>query len=263
MRKIILGILLLSSIHGVSQFLNRDVKAIIEVVKSEKVFEITSKAENISNINQSLLYELKVFKKNKQSENVSKNTQSGRFVISPKEVKKISFRAIDSDEENDQVIVLLLIRNLENEIIGKDRILITDNVIIDNEIIGKDRKLIVDNIIINSEENSITLKRKPKDGIRLPGVVLERVKTKPGRDFYGFFYSQFLSYNFTDSRTVMVEEVFSRGRTTKIHIKVDNIKIYEFFVQPKTDYLKNNAVVAVKIIYSFFSKKEKDYIVKY
>jgi len=245
MRRIILGILLLSSIQTIGQFLNRDVKAIIKVVKSEKIFEINAKAENISNINQSLLYELKVLKKNKESGNISDNTQTGRFVISPKEVKKISFTAIDSNDENNQITILLLIRNL------------------DNEIIGKDRKLIIDNIIINSEENTITLNKKPKDGIRLPGVVLERVKTKPGRDFYGFFYSQFLSYNFKDSRTVIVEEIFSRGRTTKIHIKVDNIKVHEFFVQPKTDYLKNHAAVAVKIVYNFFSKKEKGYIVKY
>ena len=245
MRKIILVTLLLSSIHVIGQFLNRDVKAIIEVVNSEKIFEITSKAENISNINQSLLYELKVFKKNISSGNVSENSQSGRFVISPKEINKLSFTAIDSDDENNQIIILLLIRNL------------------DNEIIGKDRKLIVDNIIVNSEENTITLKRKPKDGIRLTGVVLERVKTKPGRDFYGFFYSQFLSYNFKDSRTVIVEEIFSRGRTTKIQVKIDNIKVYEFFVQPKTDYLKNHAAIAVKITHDFFSKKEKDYIVKY
>jgi len=226
------------------QYLNKDVKAVLEVVKSENIFEITSKAENISDINQSLTYELKVFKKNEKSGNESENNQSGRFVIAPDEIKKISFSAISSNAKNERVIILLLIRNLDNEIIGKAR-----NVIINGE--------------VELNEKKITLKNKPKDGIRLSGVVLEKVKTKPGRDFYGFFYSQFLSYNFTDSRIVLVEEVFSRGRTTKVHIKVDNKKVYEFFVQPKTDYLKNNANIAVKIIYNYFNKKEKDYIVKY
>ena len=246
MKKLILFIFLIFSIQAIGQFLNRDVKAIVEVAKAEKVFEITSKVENLSSINQSLQYELKVFKKNEQSGNVSENSQSGRFVISTKEIKKLSFTAIDSNDENDQVIILLLIRNLDNEIIGRDRILI-----VGNEIKKTDN------------ENKITLKRNPKDGIRLPGVVLERVKTKPGRDFYGFFYSQFLSYNFKENRTVMVEEIFSRGRTTKIQITIDNIKVYEFFVQPKTDFLKNHATVAVKIVNNFFSKKQKDYIVKY
>ena len=61
----------------------------------------------------------------------------------------------------------------------------------------------------------------------------------------------------------MVEEVFSRGRTTKIQVKIDNVKVYEFFLQPKTDYLRTNAEKAVKVVYAYFSKKKKDYIVRY
>ncbi|NQY28875.1 MAG: hypothetical protein HRT69_05315 [Flavobacteriaceae bacterium] len=244
MKKVLVCVIFFCCICTYSQYLNKEVKAVLEVVKSENIFEITSKAENMSDINQSLTYELKVFKKNDISGNESESNQSGRFVIAPDEVKKMCFSAINSDDENEKIIILLLIRNLDNEIIGKAR-----NVII--------------NGVIESSEHKITLKNKPKDGIRLRGVVLEKVKTKPGRDFYGFFYSQFLSYNFTDSRIVLIEEVFSRGRTTKIHIKVDNIKVYEFFVQPKTDYLNNNANIAVRIIYNYFNKKEKKYIVKY
>ena len=246
MKKTLLIIVLLTSVQAFGQFLNRDVKAIVEVVKSEKMFEITPKAENISKISQSLLFELKVFKKDTRTGNVIENKQTGRFVISPGDIKKLSFTAIDENKNNEEIIVLLLLRNLDNDIIGKDRKVISGNSIKDSD-----------------DENKIVLKRKPKDGIRLTGVVLERVKTKPGRDFYNFFYSQFLSYNFTDSRAVMVEEVFSRGRTTQIHIKVDNVKVYEFFVQPKIDFLKQNATIAIKIIYNYFSKKEKDYIVRY
>jgi len=239
-------IVLLFCLNTNAQFLNREVKAIIEITPSEKLFKIVAKAENLSKINQSLLYELKMFKEDKSSGNVTDNNQSGRFVIESGEVKKLAFTAINGTSGKEKIILLLLLRNLDNEIVGKARTVISENKILNSDY-----------------DNKITLDIKPKDGIKLIGVVLEKTKTKPGRDFYSFFYSKFLSYDFKDSRTVMVEEVFSRGQTTKIHVKVDNVKVYEFFLRPNTDFLKINAEKAVKIIYSYFSKKKKDYIVRY
>lgn len=247
MNKIFLcSVMVLFFINSNAQFLNREVKAIIEVTPSEKLFKIVAKAENISKINHSLLYELKVIKEDNNSGNITNNTQSGRFVIEPGDIKKLSFTTINGTNGKEKIILLLLLRNLENNIIGKVRIVISENKVLNSD-----------------HDNKTTFDIQSKDGIKLTGVVLEKTKTKPGRDFYSFFYSQFLTYNFKDSRTVMVEEVFSRGRTTKIHVKVDNVKVYEFFLQPNTDFLKTNAEKAVKIIYNYFSKKKKDYIVRY
>lgn len=227
-----------------AQYLNRESKAILEIVKNEGVFEITAKAENMSQIKQSLSYELKVFKENLASGNKSDNVQEGRFVIDPLNIKKLAYTAINTNDRGDRITLLLLLRNIDNEIVGKSRKVIADN------------KVITDNY-------KITLKKKPNDGVKISGMVLEKIKTKPGRDFYNYFYSQFLSYNFDDQRSILIEEVFSRGRNTKIEVKVENVKIYEFFVQPKADYLKANATVAIKQVTNFFRKKENDYIVKY
>lgn len=227
-----------------AQYLNRESKAIIEIIHNEGVFEITAKAENLSQIKQSLSYELKVFKENLKSGNKSDNAQEGRFVIDPFIIKKLAFTVINSQDKDDRIILLLLLRNTDNVIVGKSR-----KVIINNE--------------VKEDTNKITLAKQTNDGVKISGMVLEKIKTKPGRDFYNFFYSQFLSYNFTDQRSVLIEEVFSRGRNTKIEIKIENVKIYEFFVQPKTDYLKANATVAVNQVTNFFRKKENDYIVKY
>jgi len=236
-------------INSNAQFLNREVKAIIEVTPTEKLFKIVAKAENITKINHSLLYELKIFREDNSSGNVTDNKQSGRFVIEPGDVKKLAFTAINGTKGTngkEKIILLLLLRNLDSDIIGKARIVISEN-----------------KILKSDYDNKITLDIRPKDGIKLTGVVLEKTKTKPGRDFYSFFYSRFFSYNFNDSRTVIVEEVFSRGRTTKIQIKIDNVKVYEFFLQPNTDFLKENAEKAVRIVHNYFNKKKKDYIVRY
>jgi len=243
-RNVFFSLFIILVMNLTAQTLNREVKALIEITKNEDSFMVSAKAENLSKINQSLSYELKVFKEEKKSGNKSSNIQSGRFVIEYGDVKKLATTVINSNEKDEEIILLFLIRN------------------IDDEIIGKARKVIADGKIVK-DVYKVTLKKAPNDGIRLTGVVFEKVKTKPGRDFYGYFYSQFLIYNFKDSRTVLVEEVFSRGRTTKIHVKIDNKKIFEFFVQPRTDYLKNNARIAARLVYDNFSKKEKKYIVKY
>ncbi|MGB1269314.1 MAG: CsgE family curli-type amyloid fiber assembly protein [Flavobacteriaceae bacterium] len=241
-----LSILVAATNTTFSQFLNRDVKAIIEVKSNEGVHEITAKAENILQTKQSLSYELKVFKENSISKNKSTNAQKGRFVMDPLSVKKLAYTAINTSNKDDKVILLLLLRNVENEIIGRTR------------------KVIVNGIVQIDKPDEIILKEtKEKDGVKITGMVLERTKTKPGRDFYNFFYSRFLAYNFTDNRSVIIEEMFSRGRSTKIEIKIDNRKVYEFFVQPQIDYLKQNADAAIKQVYNFFRNKKNDYIVKY
>jgi hypothetical protein len=242
--KSLMYILMMISIGSSAQYLNRDAKAIIEVSENEGVYEVTAKAENLSQIKISLSYELKVFKENLKSGNKSDNTQKGRFVIDPLNIKKLAFTSINIQDKNDKIILLLLLRNTDDEIIGKSRKVIADN------------KVIIEN-------NKFILKKESNDGIKISGMVLEKIKTKPGRDFYNFFYSLFLSYNFTDTRSILIEEVFSRGRNTKIKIKIDNTIVYEFFVQPKADYLKTNAEIAIKQVYNFFRKKTSDYIVRY
>lgn len=228
-----------------AQSLNKEIKALIELKKSEDIFSITAKAENLSDLSRSATYELKVFKENIKTKNKGDTKQTGRFIIESKNVKELSVTSVNSTKE-DKIIILLLIRDLDNNIIGRDRKVIISNVINENEF-----------------DSQKVVRKKPADGIRLKGVVLQRVKTKPGRDFYNYFYGSFLRYNFNDSRPIIIEEKFDRGRTTKIFVFIDNRKVYEFFVQPSLDYLKKQSDLTIRLVYQFFEKKEKDYIVRY
>lgn len=228
-----------------AQILNKEVKAIVELKESEDIFLITAKAENLSDLSRSATYELKVFKENIESNNKGNTNQKARFVIESKRVKELSSTSVNATDK-DKIIVLLLIRDL------------------DENIIGKDRKVIISKVVQEEEFDTKTVVgKKPADGIKLKGVVLQRVKTKPGRDFYNYFYSSFLQYNFNDSRPIIIEEIHDRGRTTKIFVKIDNKKVYEFFVQPNLDYLKKQSDLSIRLVYQFFEKKEKDYIVRY
>ena len=156
LKKVIFSCVICLCVTSSAQYLNRESKAIIEINLKEGVFEITAKAENLSQTKQSLSYEVKVFKENLETGNKSSNVQEGRFVIDPLNVMKLAFTAINIQDKNDKIVLLLLLRN------------------IDNEIVGKSRKVIIDNKVIQDKSMTI-LKEKPNDGIKITGMVLEKI----------------------------------------------------------------------------------------
>ncbi len=228
-----------------AQSLDRAVLAKLEIKLEENVLKTIAKAEGLSKFNQSLTYELLVFSEDEKG-NKNKNKQSGRFVINTQEIKKLSTVSVNVKSKKDRVIVLLLIKNLENKLLSKSRKEFIGGIELQNKVYKK-----------------IVLQQPKDDGIAILAVVLERTKTTPGRNFYRYFYKKYSNYKFQDSRPIIVEEKHDRGRNTKIEIRVEHKIIYQFFVRPKDDYLKAQAGYAIKKLYNFFEKKEKNYIVKY
>ncbi len=244
-------IILFISNNLYSQFLNKNAKAIIDFKVKENTIGIQAKAESLLKYSQSLQYELIVYVEDDNG-NKSKNAQSDRFVLEPSKIIDIGSVAVRFRNEKAKTIIVLLIKD------------------VDEKTIASERKLFLGSKLQQGDyDKKITLHKKPvkytlkNDGIVLKGVVLERTKTKSGRDFHRLFYTEFAKYNFKDKRPILIEELHFRGRTTKIFVKIDNKTIYEFFAQPKIDYLKQHSSMAVKSLYDFFEKKEKDYIVRY
>lgn len=234
-----------------AQFLNKDVKAIIDFKVKENTIGIKAKAENLLKYSQSLQYELIVYVEDDNG-NKSKNSQSDRFVLEPSKIVDVGSVAVRFRNKNAKTIIVLLIKDVDEKTIASER----------KVFLGSDLQQ-------GDYDKKITLHKTPikytlkNDGVVLKGVVLERTKTKSGRDFYRLFYTEFTKYNFKDKRPILIEELHFRGRNTKIFVKIDNKTIYEFFAQPKTDYLKLHSSMAIKSLYDFFEKKEKDYIVRY
>ena len=67
---------------------------------------------------------------------------------------------------------------------------------------------------------------------------MEDTKTKPGSDFYKEFYSNYLSKNINGEEIVTIKEVLALGRNTKIEVYVAEKKVFEFFIRPASEYLK-------------------------
>jgi hypothetical protein len=215
-----------------SQVVYKEVKAKIEVEKIENILFIRGTAENLKSVYKSISYKLTVFKKNKLNSNSSKNAQDGRVILDPQQ-KVILSKTQINESKDDQIIILLIIYDENNAIIGKDR------------------------IEIGIDDESKVGETKPKDGLEMMGIVSNDTKTKLGNDFYELFYKEYTKLKLNSSKIVAIQEELTFGRTTKIMVLVDGEVINEFISRPDEDYLKYMAETASSDVFKYFKNIEK------
>ena len=241
--KIVL-IFLLSTYSLNAQIYNAEVEAIIDIDNSGELMEITGSAFNKTEITQSIHYVLSVIKTSNNS-NRSKNDQRGRLVLQPLEKANLSKTTINSNEK-DQIIILLLVYDLDDNLIGKDRIVINE----------KEPKALQDSEL--EEGYNSDVKASTEDGVVLKGIVLEDTKTKPGRDFYTMFYATYMANNINGKKIVSIKELLAIGSNTKIEVKVGETVVFEFFVRPRQEYLKTMTDVAIRRVHLHFQQLDRE-----
>ncbi len=250
-------LLIVISFNGMAQSFNTEVEAKILTRSENDLIKIAGTALNKTEINQSLRYVLSVIKNNPESTNRSKNNQSGRFVLESGQKSELSSTTINK-ETKDRIIVLLLVYNLDDEIIGKDRIVFNDSEDSDN--LALKQKLAKQ---LEPKEEDIS--DSGEDGIVLRGIVLENVKTKAARDFYKIFYSEYTMQNINAKEILKVEEVILRANSTVIRVYVEDKIVHRFLVKTQVDYLKENSKQSLNQVnrYLVYLKKNKDNITRY
>lgn len=218
--------------NGFSQTVYKEVKAKIEVKEIENLLFITGTVENLTSEFKNISYKLSVFKKNKSNSNKSTNAQDGRATLEPIQKVELSKTQVNYSKE-DEVIMMLLIYDEKNAIIGKDR------------------------IVFGEETESNAEKSVPVDGIEMIGIVANDTKTKLGNDFYDMFYAQYSKLKISTIKIVTVQEELTFGRTTKITVMVDSDVIEEFISRPDEDFLKYMVDSSASKLFKYFKNLEK------
>ncbi|MDY8134291.1 CsgE family curli-type amyloid fiber assembly protein [Aquimarina sp. 2201CG5-10] len=223
-----------------AQFTNIEVVAKIKTTSIDNVITVVATATNTTEVHKSLKYVFSVFRTDAQNK-LLKSSRDGRFTLEANERKELS-KAFINVEKNDKIVVLLLVYE-EDEIIGKHRIAFNENTTKESE----------------TEEESLN------DGIELRGIVIEETKTKPGRDFYEFFYNSYSLNQINGSKVVGVYEKLSFGRTTIIQVKISDNVIHEFIGKPDLEYLEQMSKVAIRKVFKYFKdlKNQKKDIIQY
>jgi hypothetical protein len=236
------------SLYG--QYYNTKVEAKIHLENNNEFININSSANNKTEISQSLRYTLSVIKTDPESGNKSKNDQAGRIVLQPSETQKLSSTTINST--TSRIIILLLVFDLDDNILGKDRMVLNDNFddnIVPDTIQNRD-------IFHENRTSSEDLQNKGEDGIfLLKGIVVEDTKTKPGRDFFKYYSDKYNAKRINGEEIITVVEIFALGRNTKIEIRAGDEVIFNFFVRPKQEFLEEMSDYAIEFTQRYFKRR--------
>lgn len=215
-----------------SQILNEVIKASIQVEDKGEFLNFQAIAENLNSADRNLEYEFIVIKKDSQG-NTSRTSQGDRFFI--KAYEKIILSSTQVNRAlNGSIIVMHLIYDKDRKPVGRDKL---------------EFEFTEEGIKEVSERKEIKIstdEAKPQDGFVINGLVIENTITKAGRDFYRFFYSDYYNRQITTPFNIKIEEDPGRGRMTRISVYVQDDLIMRFFVQPRRDYLKQMAEIAMQ-----------------
>lgn len=253
---ILMGLFISTS--SFSQIYNTEVEAKINLEKNNEFVKITGTSTNKTEIDQSLRYVLSVIKTNPQNSNTSKNDQSGRLVLKPGESQSLSTTTINSDVK-DKIIILLLVYDVDDNLKGKDRIVLNDTD-------SQDNIKSATTITNETEGNtSLDVDSKNSDGISIRGIVVEDTKTKPGTDFYKMYYEAYTANNINARQIITIKEVLALGTNTKIEVKVADEVVFEFFARPRADYLEMMSDAAIRRTSRYLQRlnENKETIKKY
>ena len=216
-------------INAQESFYNKSVKAEILMEDQGGFLNITGMASNLTNANQSIRYELAVIKKD-SANNTTKNNQTGKGVLNAKTQAILSKTSVNLNIP-EMISILLLIYD------------------IDDKLIGKDLKRIEPNTMQLANE-----KVESYDGIEIRGLVTRNLRTAPARKFYDYFFKEYKKYKINGSKVVSINEKFGQGRSTRIEILVGSELIYQFFMNPSDDFIKEVGDYSIRLVYQHFQK---------
>lgn len=228
---IVFFLFVFQSIYSQIEQINIDVKPKLQIEENADLINISCLVENLTDGHKNLSYKFSLFKTDSKN-NKNNNFQSGQFTLLSGEQKLLAISQINTNEVN-KILILLLIYDENEKLIGSDKY----------------------NYIKNKKE--VEEKNALNNDIVLLGFVSDETKTKIGKDFYEFFYSQYNSQKIKSSKIIVVEEEIA-GRNTRIRVKIDYDVINEFLAKPDEEFLTAMAQETVGKVFVYLKNSEKN-----
>ncbi len=212
----------------------KDVYGKISILKSDRFITLDAQIHNDGPlIRDEMKYVFLALKKSKEG-NYSNNKQTGEFIIKPKEEKKVSTIKVNLSED-EELKVYLFVRYKE-KLISKDSLFILPK--------------------IKRQSNA---QKNQEINFSLKGIVLDEAITKTGKDFFDFFYQDYLLSGKKYPFIIKIKEKPAMGRSSIIYVEVGDSKIHEFYSRPEEEYLKNNVKTVLKRIYLYNKRRSRLY----
>ena len=216
-----------------SQFINKNIKAEIISERNSEFYSFIGTAENLTNTDFNVRYDLMIFKTKPDGQIIKENTSESLFI---KASQKIILPSVTVNYSLTQkIIIVLILYDLEDRPLGQDRIVLEEGGQTNFEKFNKKSK----------EDKLSSDQASPSDGFTLNGLVVENTITKAGKDFYRYFFAEFYNKQIKTSKNILIEEVPGRGINTRISVFVADQLVWQFFAQPRKTILVKNASIAL------------------
>lgn len=236
-----------------SQLYNTTIQAKLDLESNADFVSLRASAINKTVLDQTAQYMLSVIKNDPNAEKPDKKDQKGWFTLAGDEQKSVDVATVSRSETN-RIIVLLLIYNEQDKLIGKDRIVLNPTRA-DREMAARTGEQVFDIETAKgqeNEENSYEKVLNTEEDFYLRGIITEDTKTKPGRDFYALYAAQYRQDGINGELIVTIKETLSIANNTKIEVIVGDTKVLEFIVRPQADFLKQAKDVAIQRTKKYF-----------
>lgn len=245
-------LLILCFYQGISaQIYNQKIDATIITEPSSEFLTFKARVENKTKVDYPLTYEYSIFTTNQDS-TVSKSSNRNQFFLQSGERKIVNNLTLNYNFTK-KTILLLLIYDENEKILGKDRIVLEEG--------GRSN---IDELTKAQVDQNID-QAAPQDGFIPEGYVLQKSLTKSGRDFFRYFHSKYLNTQVATEKTILIQETFGRGINTRIIVKVEDQIVHQFFAQPRKSFLTQQADLAFTRVIQRLQdlEKQKDQFIRY
>lgn len=206
-------------------------------VKAENIEGNISLSANIENTNKvfySLDYLFIAIKKDDNG-NTSSSKQEGKFVLDPHESKVLSQIKMNLGK-NGGLKCYLFIRDQETS-----KLLVKDSLHINAESFISEKTAFI-----------------PENKVELNGFTLDETKTKQGKYFYDELYMNILQEDFKFGGTVLVSELPSMGRNSRILLSYNDQEIYQFMTTPDEELINEEAKKSLLILKQYLFEKKSE-----
>lgn len=243
--------LIASNTISYGQFFNKEIQAKILIERNSEFYTFHAAVRNTTSTDFNLKYDYSVFRTDADG-NVVKSNQSDLFFLKGDEKKILSTLTVNYSVD-DKIILVLLVYDKDDKPIGKDRIVLEEG-----------GKTVID-LNRNTPKAASGDEAIAQDGYRAEGLVLQKTLTKSGRDFFRMFYSEYYNTQIQSPVNILIKEVPGRRRNTLISVEVDGKLVWQFFAQPRKEFLANMVRISLQRVLSFLNRleKQKEQFIRY
>lgn len=208
--------------------ISAQINAQIITENKEGQIKLKAVASNPSDLYSDLNYIMVAVKKGKGGN--STNKQSGKFSLNPKETKTLSEMNINVSK-NDGLKVFLFLKDEETD-----------------KVVSKD------SLEINGKEFTSEISYIPENNLELTGLTIDETKTRIGQIFYDSFFKKYNQISQKFDGTIIISEMPTFGRNTRILLTIDDQLIHAFLSKPDEEAVEQEADNALADLIEYNSR---------